>query len=93
MVLKNSENLLRGIHSKKYETRFSQVDYELITYFTASFKSNIWDSLIEIWEKEKSIKQAETSMKLFYKKRLVFKYHNYRIKEEEKKREKTNVQR
>ena len=28
-------------------------------------------------------------MKLFYKKRLVFKYHNYRVKEEEKKKEKT----
>ena len=91
--MKNSENLLRGIHSKKYETLFSQVDDELITFYCKLQKQHLGQPDWNLGKRKTNKTEAETSIKLLYKKRLVFKYHNYRIKEEEKKREKTNVQR
>ena len=47
-----SEIYLQDLHLKKYEIQLSNLDANMITYFTANYENNICDNLIELCERE-----------------------------------------
>ena len=60
-----SEIHLQDLRSEKYELRLNDVDANMITYFTANYENNIWDKLIELWERDCK-KKEEKSIKIFH---------------------------
>ena len=47
-----SEIQLQDLRSEKYEVRLTNVDANMITYFTANYENDICDNLIELWERD-----------------------------------------
>ena len=59
-----SEIHLQDLHSEKYEIWLNNVDGNIITHFTANYKNNICDNLIELWDRD--CKKEEKSIKIFH---------------------------
>ena len=55
---------LQDLRSEKYEIRLNNVDGNIITHFTANYKNNICDNLIELWERDCK-KEEENQSKYF----------------------------
>lgn len=61
-----SEIPLQIMLSKKYETELSNVDGNVVTYFTLNYENHICDNSIELWEKDYK-KEKQTIKKIYHK--------------------------
>ena len=75
-----SEIALLKLRSKRYETKYSECDADMIKYFTGSFDEEISNTLIDEWRKDCKV-QEDLSVEIFNKKETWFlnnAFENYR---------------
>ena len=60
-----SEIRLQELRSEKYEIELNNVDANMITHFTTNYQNNIYDNLVELWQRDCK-KEEKILIKIFH---------------------------